>query len=907
MKKITFLFYVPVFILLAFTTKTQAQCVAEQTTQNANFLTENNEVGMSFIAPVSTAVESVMYNIVTASVSGTATMTLHDGNTVVNPLGSTTYAISTNGDITVVFPTPIAVTAGNTYTFMINQGTSQADLGVQLANPYPDGELLRNNAGTFGFATNPDADMRFEVRFQDAIAPMITCPANQMENADTACMFAVPDYTGQATVSDNCTANPTVTQSPVPGTMVGLGDTTITLTADDGSGQTTDCTFTLTVEDNTDPVVTCIASDSRNTDMGVCEYTVQGTEFDATFTDNCMSATITNDINNSASLAGAILPTGDTVVTWTVDDGNGQTATCMTTITVEDNEDPLFEGGATSPPDGANYTLDESLTFNYQSIVTTGTNLGNGDDVAFTATLGSPFTLYSNTVNQLRISSNGYISIDLTDSGGDLSNDCPLPVSPSTGPDAPRLYILHDDTDAQPGVTDSGIYYEYFNVSPYPHPNGDAMGASIIEFVGDHFPGAGPSNELQYQAILFDNGDVIYQYLSDVEDGSGSTIGAQESGTGQSLTISCNTAGTSVSAGIYGLSPYGGLLQDSPNSVAEACPMTIIVESDTPDCGAIVEYSTPMAVDNCSGVTVVQTEGMPSGSEFPLGTTTNTFVATDASGNIATCTFDITVQDTTPITIISGPVDIFTGTGANDDDCSTTVNYDEVTIDSFVTEDNCGDSTTITIVQTGGLGSGASFTVGTTIEEYTLTDVNGNETIFTFEVNITDTTLPIIDCSNDDVIVSGDDEGNYMVEDYASTVSDNCSSVADLVITQDPSAGTVVIDPSTTEITLTATDDAGNTTTCTFNLVVDETLGVNDVSLESGLSLYPNPTEDQVTVSAIRVFDAVTVYDLRGRLVVQESVNTLSTSLDMSSFEAGIYLVKITSGTSVVTKRLIKK
>ena len=184
MKKITFLFYVPVFILLAFTTKTQAQCVAEQTTQNANFLTENNEVGMSFIAPVSTAVESVMYNIVTASVSGTATMTLHDGNTVVNPLGSTTYAISTNGDITVVFPTPIAVTAGNTYTFMINQGTSQADLGVQLANPYPDGELLRNNAGTFGFATNPDADMRFEVRFQDAIAPMITCPANQMENAD---------------------------------------------------------------------------------------------------------------------------------------------------------------------------------------------------------------------------------------------------------------------------------------------------------------------------------------------------------------------------------------------------------------------------------------------------------------------------------------------------------------------------------------------------------------------------------------------------------------------------------------------------------------------------------------------------------------------------------------------------
>jgi hypothetical protein len=34
---------------------------------------------------------------------------------------------------------------------------------------------------------------------------------------------------------------------------------------------------------------------------------------------------------------------------------------------------------------------------------------------------------------------------------------------------------------------------------------------------------------------------------------------------------------------------------------------------------------------------LVQTEGLPSGSLFPVGTTTNTFVVFDGSGNTATC------------------------------------------------------------------------------------------------------------------------------------------------------------------------------------------------------------------------------------------------------------------------------
>ena len=117
----------------------------------------------------------------------------------------------------------------------------------------------------------------------------------------------------------------------------------------------------ITVEDNEDPVITCAASATRDTDPGVCEYTVQGTEFDATFTDNCTSGSNHNDLNGTASLAGEVLPIGNTTVVWTVTDGNSQMDTCTTVITVEDNEAPVItcvaNGTRDTDPGVCEYTV----------------------------------------------------------------------------------------------------------------------------------------------------------------------------------------------------------------------------------------------------------------------------------------------------------------------------------------------------------------------------------------------------------------------------------------------------------------------------------------------------------------------------------------------------------------------
>src|SRR5690606_32951394 len=76
-----------------------------------------------------------------------------------------------------------------------------------------------------------------------------------------------------------------------------------------------------------------------------------------------------------------------------------------------------------------------------------------------------------------------------------------------------------------------------------------------------------------------------------------------------------------------------------------ACPSNITVNTDPNNCYAIVNFPTAIALDNCGIDTVVQTAGLASGSQFPVGTTTIEFTATDINGNASVCSFQITVID----------------------------------------------------------------------------------------------------------------------------------------------------------------------------------------------------------------------------------------------------------------------
>lgn len=76
------------------------------------------------------------------------------------------------------------------------------------------------------------------------------------------------------------------------------------------------------------------------------------------------------------------------------------------------------------------------------------------------------------------------------------------------------------------------------------------------------------------------------------------------------------------------------------------CPANI--NTKTPQAGnscVVVNYTTPTATDNCPLPPNPVSCTPPSGSCFARGMTTVTCTATDASGNIATCSFKVTVFD----------------------------------------------------------------------------------------------------------------------------------------------------------------------------------------------------------------------------------------------------------------------
>ncbi|SHJ70316.1 gliding motility-associated C-terminal domain-containing protein, partial [Aquimarina spongiae] len=75
------------------------------------------------------------------------------------------------------------------------------------------------------------------------------------------------------------------------------------------------------------------------------------------------------------------------------------------------------------------------------------------------------------------------------------------------------------------------------------------------------------------------------------------------------------------------------------------CPANITQNADANSTFATVVYSDPIVNDNCGVNSIVQLTGLPSGAEFPIGTTINTFVLTDNAGNTSQCSFEVTVID----------------------------------------------------------------------------------------------------------------------------------------------------------------------------------------------------------------------------------------------------------------------
>ncbi len=75
--------------------------------------------------------------------------------------------------------------------------------------------------------------------------------------------------------------------------------------------------------------------------------------------------------------------------------------------------------------------------------------------------------------------------------------------------------------------------------------------------------------------------------------------------------------------------------------VINGLPLDITVDADPNSDNTVVNWAEPTATDNSFQVTLTSTHNSP--SEFAVGTTTVTYIATDPYGNVAQQSFDVTV------------------------------------------------------------------------------------------------------------------------------------------------------------------------------------------------------------------------------------------------------------------------
>ena len=257
-------------------------------------------------------------------------------------------------------------------------------------------------------------------------------------------------------------------------------------------------------------------------------------------------------------------------------------------------------------------------------------------------------------------------------------------------------------------------------------------------------------------------------------------------------------------------SAYSNWAYGEPNDEGNETCMEYIVENgnwnDLNDAN-ILKYVVEMTLS------IHQIAGLSSGSSFPVGTTTNTFVVTDYWGNTDTCSFTITVVDNEIPSITCAA------------DQSQTA--DSGLCDAFVTvvaptySDNCEIDTLYNDFNNSSNASG-TYPVGVTNVLWTVIDIHGNSNTCTQKITVTDDEDPSITCAADQSQTADPGHCTAFVTVVAPTYSDNCEIDTLYNDFNNSSNASDTFPVGVTNVVWTLIDIHGNSNTCTQKITVTD-------------------------------------------------------------------------------------
>jgi hypothetical protein len=560
----------------------------------------------------------------------------------------------------------------------------------------------------------------FKVTVQDTTAPTLTLP-------DGVTAEATGPHGANVTYSDSASdlvdgSSDAVDCAPVSGNLFPLGDTTVECSVTDQAGNKATGSFTVTVEDTTPPALTDLPGDQ----------TIEATGPDgasATFTKPTASDLVDGTVPVSCDAAsGDTFALGATKVTCSATDNAGNKASTSFTITVQDTTPPAFHDvpanitKEATGPDGATATFtaptatdlvdvtdpvtcDSASGDTFPLGVTTVTcktadNAGNKSSTSFTVTVRDTTAPSVTVPDNITKEATGPSGASVTYSGESAVDtvDGSRPVScvpPSGSTFALGATTVTCSATDKSGNTGQGGFT--ITVEDTTAPTLSVPADKTVEATGPN--GA---------AVNFSPS------ADDIVDGA--------------VTPDCTVSGKAVHSGDtfpLGATTVSCTATDAHGNTSDAQTFTITVvdttapvvsvpsdktaEATGPD-GAKVTFI-PSATDLVDGSVPVSCDH-PSGSTFPLGTTTVSCSATDAHGNTGNGSFKVTVQDTTAPSI---------NALQNLTALATSSSGAPVTFTATATDLVDG-----TIPATCTPASGSTFAPGVTTVSCTATDAHGN-------------------------------------------------------------------------------------------------------------------------------------------------------------------------------------
>lgn len=699
------------------------------------------------------------------------------------------------------------------------------------------------------------------VNVEDNVKPIIQCKPDTVF-LDGSCSAIATTFNINNSSSDNCSGLMlSINGAPnVTYTGANLGVNNATLIGTDANGNIDSCITTITVIDNIPPIANCQAGPIVVTLDPTGNASLAATAVNNGSTDNCSAVTFTTTTGAANyTFDCSDVATSPNTITLLVTDGSGNTATCQSTVNVEDTVAPIAN---------CNASITVSLNTTTISIDSSAINAGSTDNCGI-----ATITLSQSSFTCADLGANAIV-MTVTDDNGNPST-CPstvivqdtIPPTATCQPNGAVIVTLDNSGNAMLGAMtidngsndNCGIDTFLINGLDSAQFTCANIGNNIVTLRVEDASGlfatcqtiievqdTTPPTVLCRADTLFLSSGLATLTVSDIDAGSNDNCGIATSSLSQT-NFTCPDVGVQMVT----------LTITDNNGNTDSCQaMVTIMDTVAPtaNCTSPVDLFIDNAgnvtllpaminnnsIDDC-GISAYQVNGLDSiiYSCADIGAQTVNFKVIDGSGNADSCSATVNVSDTTKPSL----------------SCATlTVNLDgagQASIDStqFGTfSDNCSIST-IRIAGDSVLALDCA-NIGTNNYTVIVTDVNGNIDSCAATITVNDVTNPTVVCRNN-AIVYLDSTGSVTIPiiDLDNGSFDACG------------IDTMYTNPTTFDCSnigggniawLIAIDSAGNMDSCqAMNITVSDTVGPNMVCRDTTVYLSGQGTFVNVLASAI--------------------------------------------------------